>query len=82
MGEERRGGVEGITHYPKKSAIVVLYPEQDQFLSSLFLVKRKDRGGGEGGGNHPLPKRPEQQYSVSALQDGSVVPIKENVTRG
>ena len=81
-GGEEGWGVGGITHYPKKSAIVVLYPEQDQFLSSLFLVKRKDRGGGEGGGNHPLPKRPEQQYSVSALQDGSVVPIKENVTRG
>ena len=44
----------------KKSAIVVLYPKEDQFLSSLFLVKRKDGGGEEGwggGGNHPLPQK-------------------------
>ena len=34
----------------KKSAIVVLYPKEDQFLSSLFLVKRKDGGGEEGWG--------------------------------
>ena len=52
-------------------------------ISQLVVSSEKERSGrGEGGGNHPLPKRPEQQYSVSALQDGSVVPIKENVTRG
>ena len=31
----------------KKGAVVVLDPKEDQFLSSLFLVKRKD------GGNQP-----------------------------
>ena len=43
----------------KKSAIVVLYAKEDQFLSSLFLLKRKDGGGEEGwgGGNHPLPQK-------------------------
>ena len=54
-------------------------------ISQLVVFSEKKRwgeGGGEGEGNHPLPKRPEQQYSVSALQDGSVAPIKGNVTRG
>ena len=42
----------------KKSAIVVLYPKEDQFLSSLFLVKRKDGGGGVGWRESPItPKR-------------------------
>ena len=43
----------------KKSAIVVLYAQEDQFLSSLFLLNRKDGGGEEGwgGGNHPLPQK-------------------------
>ena len=42
----------------KKSAIVVLYPKEDQFLSSLFLVKGKDGGRGGGWGESPItPKR-------------------------
>ena len=62
----------GITHYPKKSAIVVLYPEQDQFLSSLFLVKRKDRGGGRAGEITHYPKdlnsnTPSQHFKMEAL---------------
>ena len=63
----------------KKGAIVVLDPKEDHFLSSLFLVKRKD--GGEATSRQP--KGYEQQDSVSALQDGRDVSIKGNVaTRG
>ena len=63
----------------KKGAIVVLDPKEDQFLSSLFLVKRKDVGES----TSSQPKGYEQQYSVSALQDGRDVSIKGNVaTRG
>ena len=63
----------------RKGAIVVSNPKEDQFVSSLSLVKKKD------GGESPSvqPKRPEQKYSVSTFQDGRVVPIKGNVvTRG
>ena len=63
----------------RKGAIEVSDPKKDQFLSSLFLVKKKD--GSESPSSQP--KGPEQKYSVSTLQDGRVVPIKGNiVTRG
>ena len=47
----------------RKGAIVVSNPKEDQFLSSLSLVKKKD------GGESPSaqPKRPEQKYSVSTF---------------
>ena len=57
----------------KKSAIVVSDPKEDQFLSSLFLVKKKV--GAESPSSQP--KGPEQQYSLSALQDGGLFLLKE-----
>ena len=68
----------------RKGAIVVSDPKEDKFLSYLFLLEKKDGGGGGGGGGggespSSQPKRPEQKYSVSAFQDGRVVPIKGNV---
>ena len=47
----------------RKFAIVVSYPKEDEFVSLLFLVKKKD---GEGL-TSSQPKGPEQQYSILAL---------------
>ena len=54
------------------------WPKEEQCLSSLFLVKKRQEEQ-----RSSQPQGPEQKYHVSALQDGRVVPIKRNVvTRG
>ena len=63
----------------RKGATVVSDTKEDQLLSLLFLLKKKEMGESPS----IQPKGPEQQYSILALQDGMVVPIKGNLfTRG
>ena len=54
------------------------FGSQREPISQLFVFCEKERwGGGESPSSQP--KGPEQKYSVSARQDGRVVPIKGNV---
>ena len=54
------------------------FGSQREPISQLFVFCEKETwGGGESPSSQP--KGPEQKYSVSARQDGRVVPIKGNV---
>ena len=70
----RPSGLEGPVHVEERC--YDSFGSQRGPISQLFFSCEKERWGES---PNSQPKRPEQKYSVSALQDGRVVPIKGNV---
>ena len=62
----------------RKSAMVVLDPKEDQFLSSLFLVKKKD------GRIHPVvnPKDLNKNILYQHFKMDGLFPLKEMLLPG